>query len=111
MAASSELKRIEEMGKRLLAIEQRNRKVELDKAWETSGERKLALFILTYLAAGFFFQSIGISKPWLNAIVPASAFVLSTLTLSVLKGKYSAARNNGLKRRQTSGTLRKRKNY
>ena len=67
--------------KRLKNIEDRNRKVESDKLWETSYTRRLLLTLFTYLAIGFYLQSIKIEKPWLNAIVPAAAFMLSTLAM------------------------------
>lgn len=70
---------------RISAIEKRNSKVEADKAWETSYTRRLALALFTYLAIGFYFEAIGIPDAWLNAIVPAVAFMLSTLTLPFLK--------------------------
>ncbi len=37
------------------------------------------------LAIGFYLQAIRIPQPWLNAIVPAVAFMLSTLTLPFFK--------------------------
>ncbi len=69
----------------LRLIKERNRRVELDKAWETSFTRKLLIFVFTYLAVGVYLWAIDIPKPWLNAIVPAVAFVLSTLTMPFFK--------------------------
>lgn len=66
-------------------IESRNKKVESDKAWEISFSRKLVIFILTYLAISIFLWAIKIEKPFLNAIVPAIAFMLSTLTMPYFK--------------------------
>lgn len=63
----------------------RNKKVEGDKAWETSWTRKLLLVAFTYLSIGIYLQVVNISRPWLNAIVPAVAFMLSTLTLPFFK--------------------------
>ena len=71
--------------KRLEAIEQRNQKVELDKAWETSWTRRILLSVFTYLAIGVYMWAIDISRPWLNAVVPAVAFMLSTLTMPFFK--------------------------
>ncbi|MBI2040792.1 MAG: hypothetical protein HYT16_01695 [DPANN group archaeon] len=71
--------------KRVLAIEERNKHVEADKAWERSYTRRILLVIFTYLAIGFYLQAINIANPWLNAIVPAIAFMLSTLTLPMFK--------------------------
>lgn len=65
---------------RILEIERRNKKVEIDKAWEVSKTRKIFIIITTYLTLGIYMQYINISKPWLNAIIPTFAFVLSTLT-------------------------------
>ncbi len=66
-------------------IENRNKKVEADKSWETSYMRRFLLAIFTYLAIGFYFQAINISQPWLNAIVPALALMISMLTLPFFK--------------------------
>lgn len=70
---------------RLVAIEKRNARVEADKAWETSFARRGLLALFTYLAIGIYFSAIGVPNPWLNAIVPAVAFMLSTLTLPFFK--------------------------
>ncbi len=76
------LKQLEEKVK---IIEKRNARVESDKAWEKSYSRRLLLTLFTYLAVGVYFQAINISQPWLNAIVPAVAFMLQTLTLPFFK--------------------------
>jgi len=76
------LKNIE---KRLKEIESRNNSVEADKSWETSLSRRGLLALFTYFAIGFYLQAIKIQKPWLNAIVPAAAFMLSTLTMPLFK--------------------------
>jgi hypothetical protein len=66
---------------RVRKIEERNKKVESDKAWETSLFRRALLVLFTYLAIGIYMNAISVPEPWLNAIVPAIAFMLSTLTL------------------------------
>lgn len=76
---------IDELEKRILSIEQRNKKVEADKAWETSWMRKVLLILFTYLAIGLYMNAIGIQNPWLNAIIPSLGFYLSTLTLPYFK--------------------------
>ncbi len=73
---------------RLEKIEDRNRKVEAGKAWETSWSRKGLLVLFTYLAIGLYLQAIDIQRPWLNAIVPAVGFLLSTLTLSFFQNLW-----------------------
>lgn len=76
---------ISDLEKEILLIKSRNKKVEIDKAWETSWFRKFILMIFTYLGIGFYLQAINIEKPWLNAIVPSIGFLLSTLTLPFFK--------------------------
>ena len=71
--------------KRVAAIEERNARVEADKEWETSFARRGALVLFTYLAIGIYLAAIGVPDAWLNAIVPAFAFMLSTLSLPYLK--------------------------
>lgn len=77
---------------RVRKIEERNAKVELDKAWETSYFRRGLLVVFTYLAIGFYLNAIGIGQPWLNAIVPAVAFMLSTLTLPFFRELWLKSR-------------------
>lgn len=77
--------KIEELEKEIEKLKERNRKVELDKGWETSFTRRGLLIIFTYLAIGFYLNAINIANPWLNAIVPSVGFLLSTLTLSYFK--------------------------
>ena len=71
--------------KRLEAIEQRNKKVELDKAWETSLSRKIIIAVLTYITIVLFFFIAELPKPFINSIVPTTGFVLSTLSLLYFK--------------------------
>lgn len=66
-------------------IKSRNKRVEADKAWETSVARKLTIAILTYFVIVIFFYSAKLPRPWLNAIVPTIGFLLSTLTLPIIK--------------------------
>ncbi len=71
--------------KRVLAIEARNRKVEADKAWEGSWARKLLIAVFTYITIGLYLKFVIGIDPLLNAIVPATGFLLSTLTLPYFK--------------------------
>ncbi|MFH1424054.1 MAG: hypothetical protein ABIG20_00040 [archaeon] len=72
---------IKEIEAEIKSIKARNKTVAADKAWETSFTRRSLLALFTYLAIGAYLYAIGVQSPWLNAIVPAAAFMLSTLTL------------------------------
>jgi hypothetical protein len=67
------------------SIKKRNKRVESDKAWETSWTRKIIIAGLTYIVIVVFFYFAGLPNPFKNSIVPALAFVLSTLTLPLFK--------------------------
>lgn len=71
--------------KELDTIKLRNRRVEQDKAWETSTARKVAISILAYLTISLFFITLKIEKPFIGAIVPTLGFLLSTLSLPIIK--------------------------
>jgi hypothetical protein len=71
--------------RRLAEIENRNRRVELDKSWETSKTRKFFVALFTYLSLALYMQAIGIDNPWLNAVIPTFGFFLSTLSLTYIR--------------------------
>jgi hypothetical protein len=73
------------MEERLIAIEERNKKVEADKKWETSLIRRGGIIVLTYIFAVLFMYTIGESQPFLKALVPTCGFLLSTLSLKFLR--------------------------
>ncbi len=73
------------MKEEIISIKERNQRVEADKAWETSKTRRFIIAIMTYLVIVFFLWSIDAPNPWLNALVPAVGFILSTLTLPFFK--------------------------
>ena len=76
---------LEELQLAIDEIKRRNQRVDADKAWETSWTRKVIILFLTYIVIVIFFYFAGLPKPLINAIVPAVAFVLSTLTVPLLK--------------------------
>lgn len=76
---------IEELQLEIEEIKKRNQRVEANKAWETSWTRKIVITILTYIVIVVFFYFAELPKPFINAIIPAIAFVLSTLTVPLFK--------------------------
>jgi sterol desaturase/sphingolipid hydroxylase (fatty acid hydroxylase superfamily) len=79
---------IEKLAKDVREIQDRNQKVQRDKAWETSWVRRLLVFLFTYLALGLYMWAIDVERPWLSAIIPAVGFWLSTLTLPFFKNLW-----------------------
>ena len=76
---------VESLEKEIELIKQRNKRVETEKSWEISLTRKIIISALTYLVISLFFLFAGISKPFVNSIVPALAFILSTLSVPLIK--------------------------
>lgn len=66
-------------------INERNKRVELDKAWETSKTRRGIISLLTYIIASIFLTVIDNSTPYINAFVPVGGYLLSTLSLPAFK--------------------------
>jgi len=66
-------------------IQERNRRVEADKAWETSLTRRILIAVMTYITIVIFLIVIYAPDPFLTAIVPTVAFMLSTLSLPFFK--------------------------
>jgi len=77
--------KINDLKSEIKKIKERNKRVEADKAWETSWSRRIIVFIFTYMIIVLFFIVAGLPKPFINSIVPALAFVLSTLSLPFFK--------------------------
>lgn len=76
---------IQELELEIKKIKERNKRVETEKSWETSLTRKIIISILTYFVISLFFLFAGISKPFVNSIVPAIAFILSTISVPLVK--------------------------
>jgi hypothetical protein len=71
--------------KEINLIKERNKKVELDKAWETSRARKILIAVLTYIVIVIFFYFAGLPNPFVGAIVPTLGFVISTFSIPLFK--------------------------
>ena len=60
-------------------IKQRNKRVELDKKWETSLTRKLCICILTYIVVIIYSYMVrNYDNIFLSSLVPVIGFTLST---------------------------------
>ena len=71
---------------RILKIEERNKRVELDKKWETSFTRRVSICILTYIVVLLFSYFINTGNDiFLSSLVPVIGFTLSTLSVSLIR--------------------------
>ena len=77
---------MEELKKELEEIKQRNKRVELDKRWETSYTRKLVICILTYIVVVIYSNITSkTNNIFLSSLVPVIGFTLSTLSLKLVR--------------------------
>lgn len=80
---------MEELKERIESIENRNKRVELDKAWETSITRRLCIAILTYLIVVLYSYLISKNNNiFLSSLVPVIGFLLSTLSLRLVRKNW-----------------------
>ena len=75
-----------ELEKRVNDIENRNKRVELDKAWETSWTRRICIMLLTYIIVVIYQYLIReYDNILLTSLVPVIGFTLSTLSLKLVR--------------------------
>ena len=80
--------KIKELEKKIELIEKRNKKVEGDKAWETSLLRKILIIIATYIFAVLYLKVADTTNPYFGAVVPCAGFFLSTITINFIKKRW-----------------------
>ena len=85
---------IKELKQKIKKIEERNARVEGDKAWETSILRILLIIVFTYVFATLYLFIADTTNPFLGAIVPCAGFFISTLTIKPIKKWFINKRNN-----------------
>lgn len=81
---------MEELKAEIEKIKNRNQKVELDKAWETSWTRKICICILTYIVVVIYSYLVrNYDNIFLSSLVPVIGFTLSTLSLKFIRKIWS----------------------
>ncbi|OGG71315.1 hypothetical protein A3F27_00645 [Candidatus Kaiserbacteria bacterium RIFCSPHIGHO2_12_FULL_53_13] len=76
---------LEDLQKELKIIQDRNQRVEAEKAWETSTFRVGSIALITFLTATYVLYVVGNDHPWRNALIPTIGFILSTQSLPFLR--------------------------
>lgn len=75
-----------DLEERVKNIEERNKRVETDKAWETSVIRKVCICVLTYIVVIIYSYLIRkYDNIFLSSLVPVIGFTLSTLSLKLVR--------------------------
>lgn len=77
---------LKDLEKEIENIKERNKRVELDKRWETSWTRKICICILTYIVVIIYSYVIRkYDNILLSSLVPVIGFTLSTLSLKYIR--------------------------
>ena len=80
---------LRDLEKNVEEILERNKRVELDKKWETSTTRKVCIAILTYIVVIIYsFLISKTSNVFLSSLVPVIGFLLSTLSLKAVRNVW-----------------------
>ena len=79
------MEEIEDIKNEINLIKERNKRVELDKVWETSAFRVIFISIITYIITAIVFYFIGVKNFLLSALIPTVGYYLSTQSLSFVK--------------------------
>ena len=62
--------------------------MEGDKAWEISWTRRTFIAASTYILISIFLIIVQVGKPFLSAIIPTVAYLVSTFSLGILKSHW-----------------------
>lgn len=85
---------MKDIEKEIELIKERNKRVEKDKKWETSWTRRVCIAVLTYFVVVCY--NYGITKLdniFLSSLVPVMGFLLSTLSLKVVRNIWEKRGN------------------
>lgn len=75
-----------EINNEIEKLKQRNKRVELDKKWETCWTRRICICILTYIVVITYSYLIrNFDNIFLSSLVPVIGFTLSTLSLKFVR--------------------------
>ena len=86
---------IEELKREIENIKERNKRVELDKKWETSWTRKICICILTYIVVIIYSYVVrNYDNILLSSLVPVIGFTLSTLSLRYIRKTWEKNTKN-----------------
>lgn len=86
---------IEDLKKEIESIKERNKRVELDKRWETSWTRKICICILTYIVVIIYsYVARNYDNILLSSLVPVIGFTLSTLSLRYIRKTWEKNTKN-----------------
>lgn len=86
---------LEKLEQEISKIKERNKRVELDKKWETSWTRRFCICILTYIVVIIYSYIVkNYDNIYLSSLVPVIGFTLSTLSLRYIRKLWESKTQN-----------------
>ena len=83
-----------DLEKEIESIKERNKRVELDKAWETSWTRRICIMVLTYAVVLLYSYIVRkFSNIYLSSLIPVIGFTLSTLSIKAIRKIWQKNKN------------------
>lgn len=77
---------LKELEQKINIIKQRNKRVELDKKWETSGTRKICICILTYIVVVVYSYIVrNYDNIFLSSLVPVIRIHIIYFVIKIYK--------------------------
>ncbi len=87
-----------ELEQEIAQIKLRNKRVELDKEWETSWTRRICICILTYIVViSYSYIVRNYYNIFLSSLVPVIGFTLSTLSLKYIRKVWEKSAHKYIK--------------
>lgn len=84
---------MDQLQQALQSIQERNQRVEMQKAWETSAVRRTFIAVVTYATAFLYMKhGLGAERAYLDAFVPTGGYLLSTFSLPLIRDWWMANR-------------------
>lgn len=78
-------KQLQQLQEEIEKIKERNRRVEADKAWETSKTRTAFIALVTFVLVLVFLNISGGERPMINAFIAVAGYWISTESYGILK--------------------------
>ena len=72
---------LEHLAQEIEDLKIRNVRVEAEKSWEISWQRRLSIIVITYLVMLILLWSLGNPSPFLSVIIPTLGYILSILSM------------------------------
>ena len=78
-------KEVKELRAEIEKIKERNRRVEADKAWETSRTRNIFIALSSFVLIYIVMRQVNADHPLANAVLASLAYYFSTLSYGAIK--------------------------